>query len=459
MRALTEGMEVEALRGPRIVSGPPGPRSRELMELKDRYIAKGYYVNLPIFIKRGSGALIEDVDGNVYIDFGSGIGVLNAGHSHPDIARAISEQARMFSHACFHITPYEGYLRVAERLIKAAPGPTPKKAILVNSGAEAVENSIKIAIYYSKRPALLAFENAFHGRTHLAAALSSKVKPNKIGFGLAFDNIERFPYAYCYRCAFGQTYPDCGLRCIGYIEDSFASRRAPEEVAAVIAEPIQGEGGIIVPPEDFIRGLRRLCDRYGILFIADEIQTGLGRTGRMFACEHWSVIPDIMCIGKAIAGGIPMGVTVAKEEVMSSLKRGEHTSTFGGNPIACAAASATLDIIVGERLPERASSLGQRLMKGLRALKEKHGSIREVRGMGLMIGVEMKHDVYNVIMKSLERGLLILDAGRNVLRFLPPLVIEETQLDRAIGILDEAIVDAALGGASDKVPDRSARDL
>jgi 4-aminobutyrate aminotransferase/(S)-3-amino-2-methylpropionate transaminase len=446
---LTEGMEVEALKGPKIVSGPPGPRSRELMELKDRLIAKGYYVNLPIFIKRGIGALVEDVDGNVYIDFGSGIGVLNAGHSHPEITEAISEQARMFSHACFHVTPYEGFLRVAERLIRAAPGPTPKKAILLNSGAEAVENSIKIAAYYSKKSSIIAFENAFHGRTYMAMSLSSKVKPNKIGFGLAFDKVERFPYAYCYRCAFGQAYPDCGLRCLGYIEDSFASRRAPEEIAAVIAEPIQGEGGIIVPPEDFMRGLRRLCDRYGLLFIADEIQTGLGRTGRMFACEHYGIEPDLMAVAKSLGGGLPLAAVIGKRDIMDAPHAGGLGSTFGGNPVACAAALRALDAIQG--LLPNAERIGDFMLRRGRELEEECKLVGDVRGKGAMLGIELvrdrrtkepaKEETRRAIEECCKRGLIVLKAGirDNVIRLLPPLAITEDLLEEGFSILEDVL--------------------
>ncbi|MEM3439723.1 MAG: aspartate aminotransferase family protein [Candidatus Bathyarchaeia archaeon] len=442
-------MELESLRGPRIVSGPPGPRSRELMELKERYIARGCYVNLPIFIKGGRGALVEDVDGNIYIDFGSGIGVMSVGHASPEVVGAIEEQAKAFSHACFHITPYEGYVRVAERLIQATPGSFPKKAMLLNSGAEAIENSIKIALYHSKRPALLAFENAFHGRTYLAAMLSSKVKPNKLGFGFAFDNIERFPYAYCYRCAFGQTYPDCGLRCLGYIEDSFASRRAPEEIAALIAEPIQGEGGVIVPPDEFIRGLRRLCDRYGILFIADEIQTGLGRTGRMFACEHCGVEPDMITVAKSLAGGLPLAAVVGKRDVMDAPPVGGLGSTFGGNPVACAAALKALDAI--QKLLPNSKRIGELMLKRGRELEEEFEIVGEARGRGAMLGIELvkdrrskepaREEARRAIEECCKRGLIILKAGihDNVIRLLPPLAITEDLLERGFSILEEVL--------------------
>lgn len=419
------------------------------MELKERYIAKGCYVNLPIFIKRGRGALVEDVDGNVYIDFGSGIGVLSAGHAHPEATGAIEEQARVFSHACFHVTPYESYVRVAERLIQATPGSFPKKAMLLNSGAEAIENSIKIALYYSKRPALLAFENAFHGRTYLAATLSSKVKPNKVGFGFSFDNVERFPYAYCYRCAFGQTYPDCSLRCLGYIEDSFASRRAPEEIAALIFEPVQGEGGIIVPPDEFVQGLRRLCDRYGILLIADEIQTGLGRTGGMFACEHYGVEPDMITVAKSLAGGLPLAAVVGKRDVMDAPHAGGLGSTFGGNPVACAAALRALDII--QKLLPNSKRIGELMLKRGRELKEKCEIVGDVRGKGAMLGIELVRDrkskepareeTRRVIEECCKRGLIVLKAGihDNVIRLLPPLSITEDLLERGFSILEEAL--------------------
>jgi len=442
---IAQSME-ELLSGPKIISGPPGPRSRQLMELKDRYLAKGLYVNTPIFIRRGRGALVEDVDGNVYIDFGSGIGVLNVGHCHPEVVGEVERQSKDFLHACFHITPYEGYVKVAEKLIQMAPGSFPKKAILLNSGAEAIENSIKVALYRSKRPTLLAFENAFHGRTYLAAILSSKVRPNKLGFGLAFDNVERFPYAYCYRCAFGQTYPDCGLRCLGYIEDSFASRSAPEEIAAVIAEPIQGEGGIIVPPDEFIKGLRRLCDRHGILFIADEIQTGLGRTGEMFACEHYGVAPDMITVAKSLAGGLPLAAIVGREEVMDAPHIGGIGSTFGGNPVACAAALRALEVIQG--LLPNSRRIGELMAERGQELKEECELVGEVRGKGPMLGIELvrdlrskepaKEETREVIGECCKRGLIVLKAGihDNVVRLLPPLGISEELLEEGFSILE-----------------------
>jgi acetylornithine/LysW-gamma-L-lysine aminotransferase len=409
-------------------------KADEIISIEQRLMAS-VYSKKPIAAVRGKGARIWDSEGREYIDCMGSYGVSIIGHCHPKLVEAICRQAGelISCHGSLYNDDRSEFLEKLSRV-------TPKgvdKAFLGNSGAEAVECALKLARKYTGRKEIIAMMGAFHGKTMGALSVTWDKK---------------------YRAPFEPLIP--GIKHVPFGNLEKLKEAISPETAAIIVEPIQGEGGIRPPPEGYLKGVRDLCDDGKALLILDEIQTGLGRTGKMFACEHWSVVPDIMCIGKAIAGGIPMGVTVAKEEVMSAFKRGEHTSTFGGNPIACAAASATLDIIVGEGLPERASRLGPRLMGGLLALKEKHGLIREVRGMGLMIGVEMKHDVYGVIMKSLEKGLLILDAGRNVLRFLPPLVIEEGQLDRAIAILDEAIgEDATSGETRDRVPDRAAEGL
>ncbi|MEM2225757.1 MAG: aspartate aminotransferase family protein [Candidatus Bathyarchaeia archaeon] len=403
-------------------------KADEAISIEQRLMA-GVYSKRPMVAVRGKGARIWDSEGREYIDCMGSYGVSIIGHCHPKLVEAICRQASelISCHGSLYNDKRSEFLEKLSRV-------TPKgvdRAFLGNSGAEAVECALKLARKYTGKKEIIAMMGAFHGKTMGALSVTWDKK---------------------YRTPFEPLVP--GIRHVPFGNLDRLREAISPETAAVIVEPIQGEGGIKLPPEGYLKGVRDLCDEKGILLIFDEIQTGLGRTGRMFACEHWSVVPDIMCIGKAIAGGIPMGVTVAKEEVMSAFKRGEHTSTFGGNPLACAAASATLDIITGEGLPERASRLGLRLMEGLLALKEKHNAIREVRGMGLMMGVEMKHDVYNVIMKSLEKGLLILDAGKNVLRFLPPLVIEEAQLDRAIRILDEAIEDVAGGETGGRLPDR-----
>ena len=329
---------------PKIVVTPPGPKSIELMKLVEKYIPKAVYTVTPIFASESEGAMIKDVDGNEYIDFASGISCLNVGHRNPNVVRVIREQLEKYLHLCFHVTPYEPYIKLAEKLVRITPGNFEKKAMFVNSGAEAVENAIKVARYYTSKPIIVAFEYAFHGRTRLAMSLTGSVHPYKFGFGPLDPAIHRTPYAYCYRCSFGLEYPTCDMRCVEHIKDTFEVHLSPDDVAAIIVEPIQGEGGFVVPPKEFMQGLRKICDENDILLIADEVQSGMGRTGKMFAVEHYNVVPDMITMAKSLGGGLPLAAVIGRADVMDSVHIGGLGGTFGGNPLSCVAGLKTAEL-------------------------------------------------------------------------------------------------------------------
>src|SRR5713226_10523735 len=338
----------------------PGPRSQELMRRRVAAVPQGAYHVTPIFVARAEGAVLEDVDGNRLIDFAGGIGCLNAGHRAPRAVAAIRAQLDRFLHTCFHVTPYEDYVTLAERLNALVPGDFPKKTLLVNSGAEAVENAVKIARAYTRRPAVICFEDAFHGRTLLTMSLTSKTHPYKAGFEPFASDVYRIPYAYCYRCSYGLTYPSCAVHCGHHLEDTFTRVVASESVAAVIVEPVLGEGGFVTPPPEFLSTIHEICRRDGIVFIADEVQSGFGRTGKLFACENFGVVPDLMVTAKSLGGGLPLAAVTGRAEIMDHTGPGSLGGTFGGNPLACEAALAMLDVMERERLPERAVRLGER---------------------------------------------------------------------------------------------------
>jgi 4-aminobutyrate aminotransferase len=395
--------------------------------------------------------MVEDLDGNRFLDCAAGIAVCSTGHCHPRVVEAIQQQAGRLLHICGadHYEPL--YVKIAGRLGQLAPGSGPKRLFLGNSGTEAVEAALKLARYHTGRSQIVAFFGAFHGRTMGAVTLTASKPVYHRGFGPLLPGITHVPYAYCYRCAYNLTYPACDLACVDYIEDMlFARTIAPDEVAAVFVEPVQGEGGYIVPPPGWLPKLRRLCDRYGILLVDDEVQSGMGRTGKMFAVEHWDVVPDIVCTAKALASGLPLSAIIAREQVMS-WPPGSHGSTFGGNPVCCAAALATLDVIEDEGLMENAARVGSRLLGNLQALARESRLIGDVRGLGLMIGVEMvrdkdtkemaKSETEQVVQACFRRGLLLLACGPNGVRFSPPLVITEAQADRAFEIFVEALAE------------------
>lgn len=431
----------------------PGPKSQELANLKKQYVPKGISTGMPFYAEKAKGALIEDVDGNTFIDFAGGIGVLNTGHCPDEVVAAIKEQTDKFLHTCFMVVGYQSYVDLAKRLSEIAPGDSPKKAFFVNSGAEAVENAVKIARLYTKRTGIVSFDLAFHGRTLLTMTLTSKVKPYKFGFGPFAPDIYKIPYAYCYRCMFGLSYPDCGMHCLENFERFFMSEVPAENIAAIIAEPVQGEGGFIVPPKEFFSGLREICDQNGILFICDEIQTGFARTGKMFAIEHWNVEPDIMTMAKSLAAGVPLSAVAGKAEIMDTPDPGQIGGTYGGNPLGCVAGLEVIKIIERDNLKARAELIGKKVMDRFAEMKEKYSLIGDIRGLGAMVALELvkdrktkepaKDETKQIIEKCYRNGLITLSAGilGNVIRVLMPLTIMDEQLEHGLSILENAIAD------------------
>lgn len=422
-----------------------------LKGLRQSVVAQGHASGTDCYVDRAKGARVWDVEGREYIDFAGGIAVMNVGHSHPKVVSAIQDQAEKFTHTCFMVLPYEPAVRVAEKLNAAVPGDFAKTTLLVNSGAEAVENAVKIARYHTGRAGIIAFENAFHGRTYLGMALTSKVKPYKFGFGPTVPEIYRMPYAYCYRCPFHLNYPGCGVACAEHLNEFFKTHVAPEQTAAIIAEPIQGEGGFITPPAEYFTRLKAICEAHGIVFIADEIQTGMGRTGAMFAMEHYKVAADITTVAKSLAAGMPLSAVVGKKEIMDSVHTGGIGGTYGGNPVSCAAALAVFDIFETENLLRKAKALGDTAHARFDQFKEKYEIIGDVRGIGPMLALELVTDrktktpapdqTKALVKYCFERGLILLSCGGygNVIRILMPLVITNEQLEAGLAILEEGL--------------------
>ncbi len=433
------------------VHAQPGPRSQQLLEWKNSVVARGISNSVPIFVDKAKGAVVEDVDGNTYIDFYGGIGVLNAGHCPPPVVDAIQKQAEKLLHTSFMVTMYESYVQLAAKLVEISPGPSKKKAMFVNSGAEAVENAIKIARSFSKKPGVIAFDRAFHGRTLLTMSLTSKVKPYKFGFGPFAPEIYRIPYAYCYRCSYNCTYPGCGMRCLEQFKHFFAAESAAENIGALIVEPVQGEGGFVVPPKEFLPGLQAICKENDIVFIVDEVQSGFGRTGRMFAYEHWDIEPDLVTVAKSIASGMPLSGVVGKAEIMDAPGPGQIGGTYGGNPVSCAAGMATIDYLLENNLIERSNVIGARAVSKLKELQERYAMIGDVRGLGGMVAVEFvkdrqtkepaKEETTRILQECHKQGLLVIGAGvfGNVIRMLMPLSITDEQLDEGLKILADAM--------------------
>jgi len=426
-------------------------KNNTLKELRDNYIPPGHGSLTSSYVVSAKGAIVRDVEGRDFIDFASGIGVMNVGHSHPKVVAAIKDQAEKFTHTCFMVLPYEPVVTLAEKLCAVTPGAFPKTALFINSGAEAVENAVKIARYYTKRPAVIAFENGYHGRTLLTMSLTSKVKPYKFGFGPFAPEVYRMPFAYCYRCPFGLEYPGCDVACADHLKEFFISHVAAEKTAAVIAEPITGEGGFITPPPEYFPKLIKICRDNGILFIADEIQTGMGRTGRMFAMEHWNVEPDLMTVAKSLAAGMPLSAVVGRKEVMEVVHPFGLGGTYGGNPVACRAGLAVMEIFEEENLLQAAETLGKKLKKRFDAFQKEYELIGEVRGMGPMLALEVVKDretkepatdeAKALVKFCYDKGLIILSCGNfgNVIRTLMPLVITDEQLERGLAIIEEGL--------------------
>lgn len=390
-----------------------------------------------------------DVDGRELIDFAGGIGVNNVGHCHPKVVAAIKSQADKYIHTCFHVAMYGTYVDLAEKLNEIAPGDFEKMTMFTNSGAEAVENAVKLARYVKKRPAVICFQNAFHGRTYMGMSLTSKINPYKLGFEPFVPEVYRMPFAYCYRCPFGLDYPKCDVACADYMEDFFKDYVSAESTAAVIAEPIQGEGGFITPPPEYFKRIQKICRKYDIALIIDEVQTGSGRTGTFFAIEHWGIEPDIITLAKSLAGGMPLGAVTARKDMMDKVHVGGLGGTFAGNPISCSAALAVLNILFEDGLLETGVALGNKIASRTDALFERYEAIGEVRGRGPMMAMELVEDretkepataaAKKLVQYCYDKGLVILSCGHhsNVIRTLMPLVITDEQLDRGFSILEE----------------------
>jgi 4-aminobutyrate aminotransferase/(S)-3-amino-2-methylpropionate transaminase len=431
----------------------PGAKSRELLARRQEFVARGVASTLNVFAAKADGAIIEDVDGNRFIDFAGGIGTMNIGHARPEVTRAIIEQAEKFTHTCFSVMMYEPYVALAERLARLTPGNFPKKAIFLNSGAEAVENAVKIARYATGRPAIITFDNAFHGRTLMTMSMTAKVKYYKYGFGPFAPEVYRAPFPYAYRM--DMTPQEASEFCIHEIERMFTGTVAPDQVAAIVIEPVQGEGGFMVAPPGFLRSLKALCEKHGILFIADEIQTGFCRTGKMFAVEHDGVEPDIMIIAKSMGAGMPISGVIGRSDLMDAPPPGSLGGTYSGNPVACAAALAVLDLYEKEDLAARSQQIGQVVMERFLKLQERYPFVGEVRGLGGMVAMELVKDrttkepdsrtTSDILAAAHTRGLLIIKAGMydNVIRALVPLCITDEQLQQGLAILDDAFAAVA----------------
>ena len=428
----------------------PGPKSKALSERRSKAVPRGLSHATPIYVAKTEGAILEDVDGNRYIDLAGGIGCLNTGHRAPGVLTAIERQLDKFLHTCVQVTPYECYVRLAERLNEVTPGKFPKKTLFVNTGAEAVENAVKIARAATGRPGIIAFEDAFHGRTMMALSLTSKTHPYKAGFQPFPGEVYRIPFAYCYRCSYSLTYPSCDLYCARHLEDTFKRVVAAEGVAAVIAEPVLGEGGFVAPPLDYFRTLVDICHKHGVLFIADEVQSGFGRTGALFASERYGIEPDILVTAKSIGGGLPLGAITGRAEIMDAPGPGGLGGTFAGNPVACEAALAVLDMFEQQDLNARAQSLGDHFQKRAREWQKRWPLIGEVRGLGAMQAVELvqsqdkrepaSEETKQVTQYCYEHGVITISAGSygNVIRLLMPLVITDAQMDEALDVLEGA---------------------
>ncbi|GBC62902.1 4-aminobutyrate--2-oxoglutarate transaminase [Desulfonema ishimotonii] len=427
------------------------PTNEELMQMRNKHVPQGPFNITPAFIKEAKGAVMTDVEGREYIDFAGGIGVMNVGHCHPRVVEAIKDQAEKYIHTCFHVAQYDPYIDLAARLNTLAPGDFSKMTMFANSGAEAVENAVKVARYATKRPAIIAYQNGFHGRTLLTMSLTSKVKPYKLGFGPFAPEIYRMVYPYCYRCPFGLKYPDCGVSCADYLEEFFIDYVAAESTAAIIAEPIQGEGGFITPPPEYFPKLQKICQKYGIALIIDEVQAGAGRTGKFFAIEHWGVEPDIITAAKSLAGGMPLSAIIGREDLMNIPHAGGLGGTYSGNPLSCRAALAVLDALYEDGLLNRSVELGEILWKRFAELQEKYEIIGDVRGKGPMLGLELVRDretkepateeAKKLVRLCYDKGLIILSCGNfgNVIRTLMPFVITDEQLERGMTILEESL--------------------
>jgi len=433
---------------PKLITSLPGPKAKAIIDRDDQVISPSYTRSYPLVAERGEGAMVQDPDGNRFLDFAAGIAVVATGHCHPKVVKAIQDQAAKLIHMSGTDFYYENMVQLAEKLASLIPGQGPRRVYFGNSGTEAVEAALKLARYHTGRGQFIAFVGAFHGRTMGSLALTGSKSVQKKGFFPVMPGVHHVPYAYCYRCAYGKTPDSCAVECVKAIEtELFRTALPAEEVAAIFVEPIQGEGGYVVPPRKFFDELRRLADKHGILLIADEVQSGMGRTGKMFASEHFGLEPDVIALAKGIASGMPLGATVARAELMT-WKPGAHASTFGGNPVAVAASLATIELLE-QGLIDNAAHVGAHLMARLHDLPQRFPIVGDVRGLGLMIGIELVRDQVTkeragglrdkLVQMCFERGLLLLGAGPNTIRLCPPLVITTDQADFAAETIEECL--------------------
>ncbi|PLR98872.1 4-aminobutyrate--2-oxoglutarate transaminase [Bacillus sp. T33-2] len=429
----------------------PGPIARALLERKEKNVPAGPFNTVKTFAAKGEGALLTDVDGNTFIDFAGAIGTLNAGHCPPNVVKALQAQIHAYLHPCFHVMMYEPYIELAETLNRLVPGSHAKKTFFLSSGAEAVENAVKIARKFTGRKGIISFERGFHGRTYMAMSLTSKVRPYKYGFGPFAPETYKWPYPDYYRSG-GLDPAELDEALLSSFETFFLNEVSPDDVAAVIMEPVQGEGGFIIPSKGFVQGVKKLCEQHGILFIADEIQTGFGRTGKMFAVEHFEVVPDIMTMSKSIAAGLPLSAVTGRAEIMDSAGIGEIGGTYGGSPLGCVAAIEVIQMIQNDGLLEQALKIGEAFQACFDVLSSRFGQIGQIRSLGAMCAIEFVQDktgkrpnqpiVQEILRNAHQRGLVIMSAGLygNVVRLLVPLVISDSQLDEGLGVLEDVII-------------------
>jgi 4-aminobutyrate aminotransferase len=436
------------MQKPKIITNLPGPKAQKLLRKDKKYISPSYTRSYPAVIERGEGCWVWDVDGNKFLDFNAGIAVCSTGHCHPDVVAAIQKQAETLIHMSGTDYYYPLQTQLAEKLAEITPGGMNKRVFFANSGAETVEGAFKLARYMTKRKYAIAFLGSFHGRTMGALSLTGSKVTQKQGFGPLIAGIFHVPYAYCYRCAYNLEYPSCDFACIKYIEEQlFRKVLPPDEVCGIFVEPIQGEGGYVVPPPGYFEKLKALCQNYGILLIADEVQSGMGRSGKMFGMEHWNTMADVYCVAKGIASGMPLGAFIASASLMS-WPPGAHASTFGGNPVCCASALATIRLLENG-LIENANKVGAVIIKRLENLQAKYEFIGDVRGKGLMIGIELVEDSISkkpitekrngIVFKCFEKGLLMQGCGVTSIRFSPSLVVSEDEANTAIDIFESAM--------------------
>ena len=432
---------------PKIVVTPPGPKARELVKKDESLISPSYGRFYPLVVESGKGCIIKDVDGNEFIDFNSGLVCMNVGHNHPKVVAAVKNQCDRFLHYSNTDFYYREVVDLADRLAHVTPGSPDKKIFFGNSGAEAIEAAIKLAKWHSRRQLFIAFISAFHGRTVGALSFTASKPTQRRSFFPLMPGVTHVPYGYCYRCPYKLTFPECHYWCVDFIDEYVLQKYIPpEDTAAILVEPIQGEGGYVVPPPEYFQRLKKIADKYGLLFIDDEVQSGMGRSGKWFAIEHWGVEPDIICTSKALASGLPLGACIAKSKVMDWVP-GSHASTFGGNPLSCVAASAVIDVIKEEKLLENATKQGAYIMKRLNELKEKSEIVGDVRGKGLMIGMEIVESkeskkpapqkVNEIMLRSWKRGINVISCGASTIRIAPPLVITKELVDSALDIIED----------------------